>query len=746
MRGSILTIIVFSVILFTSGIVGMMPSVFAQPAAGDIIVSDDLIGIIQVDPTTGAQTIISSSTIPGIPGVLISFTAVVIDANGDIIGSELNTGAITKVDPTTGAQTTISSGGSLTDPAGIAIDANGDIIVANVGFPAAIIKIDPTTGAQIIISSGGLFDGPNGIAIDANGDIIVSDFNIGDITKVDPTTGVQTTISSGGSLTETAGVSIAANGDIIVAVIFPPAIIKVDPTTGAQTTISSGGLLLEPNGIAIDANGDIIVADPTALAIIKVDPTTGVQTTISSGGLFEANFWLTIYPTLADSDNDGISDEVDTQPSTFSDDFSDVTLGGITTGTITTRGGQTLMITEEPNPAGVKIAADISGGPPKARVDACGGATTINFDAGDEVVVTCTSVTIQVISGIVEVTFTDVNNDTAAATLDADDELTFDPETFTLESTGGTATEIVLVADDGTTADVTLPPNTSITYNPETSIITNTSSEDVTIIIDGEQTTILPGDTDVVNIPPTVGPITAPIDPVQINTSITATADFTDPGTIDTHTAQWDWGDGTVEAGTVSQGAGTGSVTNLHTYNVPGIYTVTLTVTDDGGSDSETFEFIVVYDPSGGFVTGGGWIDSPVGAFPADSDLTGKANFGFVSKFKKGDTIPIGVTEFQFKVADLNFRSNSYEWLVIAGAKAMYKGVGTMNGEGNFEFKLSAIDEKQTSSTDTDLFRIKIVDKDTGTLIYDNKVSETDDNADPTTEISGGSIVVHKAN
>ena len=76
----------------------------------------------------------------------------------------------------------------------------------------------------------------------------------------------------------------------------------------------------------------------------------------------------------------------------------------------------------------------------------------------------------------------------------------------------------------------------------------------------------------------------------------------------------------------------------------------------------------------------------------------------------------------------------------------MYKGVGTINGEGNFGFKLSAIDEKLTPSTDTDLFRIKIVDKDTGTLIYDNQVSETDDNADPTTAISGGSIVVHKAN
>ena len=57
-----------------------------------------------------------------------------------------------------------------------------------------------------------------------------------------------------------------------------------------------------------------------------------------------------------------------------------------------------------------------------------------------------------------------------------------------------------------------------------------------------------------------------------------------------------------------------------------------VTVTDDDdASDTAIFEFVVVYDPSGGFVTGGGWIDSLEDAYAADSSLVGKANFGFVS-------------------------------------------------------------------------------------------------------------------
>ncbi len=107
--------------------------------------------------------------------------------------------------------------------------------------------------------------------------------------------------------------------------------------------------------------------------------------------------------------------------------------------------------------------------------------------------------------------------------------------------------------------------------------------------------------------------------------------------------------------------------------------------------------------------------------------------------------MPTGQTEFVFKAGDLNFHSSSYDWLVIAGHKAMYKGVGTINGEGTFKFILSAIDG-DLNGDGPDKFRIKIWVEDTNgdILRYDNKVGETDDYADPTTEIGGGSIVIHK--
>jgi len=150
-----------------------------------------------------------------------------------------------------------------------------------------------------------------------------------------------------------------------------------------------------------------------------------------------------------------------------------------------------------------------------------------------------------------------------------------------------------------------------------------------------------------------------------------------------------------------------------------------------------------IYDPTAGFVTGGGWVYSIPGSYLPNPSLEGKAIFGFVSKYKKGKIIPTGNTEFQFKAGDLNFHSSNYEWLVIAGSKAMFKGEGTINGAGNYGFKLYAIDEKLTPSTNDDLFRIKIWDKNNNdAIIYDNQPG--DENSDPTTILGGGQIVIHK--
>jgi hypothetical protein len=134
---------------------------------------------------------------------------------------------------------------------------------------------------------------------------------------------------------------------------------------------------------------------------------------------------------------------------------------------------------------------------------------------------------------------------------------------------------------------------------------------------------------------------------------------------------------------------------------------------------------------------------SPAGTYVLNPDLAGKEAFGFVSKYQKGAKTPSGTTEFQFKVANLNFHSDSYEWLVVSGARAQYKGTGTINGMGAYGFMLAAIDGSVQGGGGIDKFRIKIWDKASSAIIYDNQLGQ-DDTAVPSTSVEGGSIVIHK--
>ncbi len=233
--------------------------------------------------------------------------------------------------------------------------------------------------------------------------------------------------------------------------------------------------------------------------------------------------------------------------------------------------------------------------------------------------------------------------------------------------------------------------------------------------------------------------IVTPLDPNPMNTTIVITAEIVG----DLTELTWDWGDGSLTTESTNEL----NQVETHTYTEAGVYRIQLTALDICGNTHILFsDYIPIYDPSGGFVTGGGWIMSPPGAYKADETITGKANFGFVAKYKKGSKIPNGHTEFHFKTADLKFNSTEYEEmrLIISGKRAQYKGYGQINNEGDYGFLLSVIDGQQKGGDGLDKFRIKIWNRETDEMVYDNNIDQTEENADPATVIGGGSIVIHK--
>ncbi len=236
---------------------------------------------------------------------------------------------------------------------------------------------------------------------------------------------------------------------------------------------------------------------------------------------------------------------------------------------------------------------------------------------------------------------------------------------------------------------------------------------------------------------PTVGTITAPSSPVLVNTAITASASFNDLNTADTHTASWNWGDGTTPTtGSVTESNGSGTVgPDSHTYTTVGVYTITLTVTDNhGGAGTSTYQYVAVYDSNTSFA-GGRSFDNPSSASP---NTTGKVSFGISAKYNNSNVLT-GNAKMDFKAASLDFASTSLSSLATSNGKAYLKGSGTLNGNSGYTFLETGIDGSVAGGNDLIRFQIK---DSSGNVVYDSQPG-AGDTADPTTVDATGNIRVH---
>ena len=106
----------------------------------------------------------------------------------------------------------------------------------------------------------------------------------------------------------------------------------------------------------------------------------------------------------------------------------------------------------------------------------------------------------------------------------------------------------------------------------------------LTVTDEDSSTGTISHDVTILNVAPTAAIVLVTPPPVMQGDTVSFTGSAADPGTLDTFTFEWDFGDGTTASGENVD----------HAYANPGVYTVTLTVTDDeGGSGSDTIDLAI---------------------------------------------------------------------------------------------------------------------------------------------------------
>ena len=234
--------------------------------------------------------------------------------DGNFVIRKISNGTVSTLAGTAGRSG--DTGNLFTDPQNLALDSAGNVYVAD-GKGNVIRKVTPAGSVSTMAGSGSAgdqdatgaaaeFDDPTGIAVDASGNVYVADYGNDTVRKITPA-GVVTTIAGiaknpgsrdgaygVGLLSGPSGVGVDSMGNVYVADSNNDTIRRVSPDGYLATIAGAAGAAEDidglpgdarfntPGDVAVDSAGVVYVADSLNSTVRRVVPATVVGPSITA--------------------------------------------------------------------------------------------------------------------------------------------------------------------------------------------------------------------------------------------------------------------------------------------------------------------------------------------------------------------------------------------------------------------------------------------------------------------------------